>query len=235
MKFKFILLSLVILLVCSGCTVEYNLDIDDKLNLNESIAIKSYDFDEIEEIRDYNTFLPISIEADDYSVYEQKKDGVEYYNITKNDDNSEIKFDYSYNVDMFNENRFARSCYEYVTVMSNYDQEEKRNELLLSTSKKFLFFKNQEDLESVTIKIHTDREVYSNNADSVDGNTYIWNITKDNKNDAGISMVLSSDILEKEISFWEKNLLWILTFIFFCVVGIVYLYLKNKSEKADKI
>lgn len=235
MKLKYILICLFVLFICSGCSVNYDLDIDKSLNLNESITVVADTNSEIEKIQNYNEFLPISIEADSPTVFNSKVDDVEYYNIIKNSDNSEITFDYSYNVDNFNDNVFARSCYQYVTVMNSYDEEEQRDELLISTSKKFLCFDSQEGLDNVTVRIKTKREVYSSNADSVDGNTYIWNITKDDKDDASIQMVVSSEIDGGSLSFWEKNMLFLIVIGIFIVGGIVYIILKKHSDKVDEI
>lgn len=234
MKLKYILICLFVLFICSGCSVNYDLDIDKSLNLNESITVVADTNSEIEKIQNYNEFLPISIEADSPTVFNSKVDDVEYYDIVKEDDNSEITFDYSYNFDNFNDNVFARSCYQYVTVMNSYDEEEQRDELLISTSKKFLCFDSQEGLDNVTVRIKTKREVYSSNADSVDGNTYIWNITKDDKDDASIQMVVSSEI-EDSLSFWEKNMLFLIAIGIFIVGGIVYIILKKHSDKVDEI
>lgn len=235
MRFKFFLVLLFVLFVCSGCSVNYELDIDKSLNLNESITIHADTSGEIDKINSYNQFLPISINADDYSVFESKKDDVDYYNISKEDDASEIRFDYSYDVSKFNDNYFARSCYQFVTAMNSYDDEEQRDELLISTSKKFLCFDNQESLDSVTIKIHTTRDVYSNNADIVDGNNYIWNITRDDKDNASIQMVVSSTPIQKTLSFWERNLLFFIAIGVFLIGGLIYIILKKRSDKVDEI
>lgn len=235
MKFKYIILCFIFLFVCSGCSIEYNLDIDQSLNLNESITFEADNSDDVKKIQDYEKFLPISIYADDSSVFESKKDDVDYYDISKEEDFSKISFDYSYNIDKFNDNVFARSCYQYITVMNSYDKEEQRDELLLSTSKKFLCFDNQEALDSVTIKIHTKRDVYSNNADIVDGNNYIWNITRDDKDNASIQMVVSSTPIQKTLSFWERNLLFFIAVGVFLIGGLIYIILKKRSDKVDEI
>jgi len=233
MKVKVILLSVFVLLICSGCSVEYNLDIDKGLKLNESVTIETFNNEEKMKIKDYNSYLPIDINADDYSVYQEKKDGVEYYNFTK--DNNKIMFDYLYDVDKFNNNVFARTCYEYVTVMENYNKEEERNELILSTSKEFLCFKYYDSLENVVVKIKTTRDVYSNNADNVEGNTYIWNINKANKEDATINLVIDGNVTVEKLSFWERNLLFLISVGVFILGGVIYLVMKKRSEKVDKI
>lgn len=235
MKVKFFLLSLFILLICSGCTVEYNLNIDDKLNLNESITINGNSEEDINKIRDFNSYLPVDISIDDSSAFNSKKDDIEYYNVKKKKNDSVMNFDYSYDVDLFNNNVFVRSCYEYVTVMDSYNEEEKRDELLLSTSNKFLCFDQFDNLDSVVIKIKTKRDVYFNNADNVIGNTYIWNITEGNLDDATINMVLSSEIIGSKLSFWERNALFLISLGVVLLIVIVYKYLKKRSEKINEI
>lgn len=235
MKFRIFLLSLFVLLFCSGCNVEYNLNIDDKLNLNEVIEIEATTNDEMKKISDYNSLLPVDINIDDSFAFQNKNKNIEYYEISKKRNNSFINFKYSYDVDLFNDNVFARSCYQYVTVMNNHDNVDDRDELVLSTSKKFLCFDNFEDLDNVIIKIKTKREVFSNNADSVDGDTYIWNITEANKDDAAISMVMSSEIVANKLSFFEKNALFIIVLSVFIVGGIIYILMKKRSEKVNEI
>ena len=110
-----------------------------------------------------------------------------------------------------------------------------RDELLISTSKKFLCFNNYNNLDDVTVNITTKKEVYSNNADSVNGNTYTWYINKDTKDDASIQMVINSEVIDEGIPFWEENLLFIIVCIVLIFSGIVYLFIKRRSDKVNKI
>lgn len=235
MKFKNLFSILVVLLLCSGCSVTYDLNIDSKLNLTENTSIVADTNSEIKKISEYDQFLPISYYADESSIFTEKKDGVEYYNLVKAEDNTNINFDYVFDIDKFNNSVFARSCYNYVTVMKSYNNDEHRNELLISTSKEFLCFENYDNLDNVTIKIHTKRSVYSNNANSVDKNTYIWNITESNKKNASIQMVIDSEIIDEGIPFWEQNILFIIVAITMLISLIIYIFVKKRSDKVNKI
>ena len=234
MKVKYILCSILLIVFCSGCSVTYNLDIDKELDLNESIRISTNDSVDIERISKINSFYPISYDVDKIEVFEKKVEGIEYYDVTKNSDNTEITFNYKYNVDLYLNNVFARNCYEYVTAMDYFNKDKKRNELLISTSKKFLCFDENESLEEVTVKIHTKRKVYDNNADEVKGNTYIWHINKDNKDDRAIIMNISSTE-NNGLSFWERNLVFIIFLGVFIIGLLVYLFMRKRSMKVDKI
>ncbi len=235
MKFKNLFSILFVLLLCSGCSVTYDLNIDSKLNLAENISIDADTNSEIQKISDYDQFLPISYYADESSIFTKKKDGVEYYNLTKKEDNTNIKFDYVFDIDKFNNSAFARSCYNYITVMKSYNNDEHRNELLISTSKEFLCFENYDNLDNVTIKIHTNRTVYSNNANSVDKNTYTWDINESNKNNASIQMVIDSEIIDEGIPFWEQNILFIIVAVAMLISLIIYIFVKKRSDKVNKI
>ena len=234
MKIRYILCSILLIVFCSGCSVTYDLDIDKELNLNESININSNLEMDIKRIADFKDFYPINYEADNPLVFERRVDGVEYYDVTKNNDNNDITFNYKYNVDLYLNNVFARNCYEYVTAMDYFNKNEQRNELLISTSKKFLCFDTNESLEEVTVRIHTKRKVYDNNADEVKGKTYIWHINKNNKDDRAIIMKVSSSKSDR-LSFWERNMIFIVFIVVFIVGLIIYLIGKKRSGRINKI
>ena len=119
--------------------------------------------------------------------------------------------------------------------MKSYNNDEHRNELLISTSKEFLCFENYDNLDNVTIKIHTNRTVYSNNANSFDKNTYTWDINESNKNNASIQMVIDSEIIDEGIPFWEQNILFIIVAIAMLISLIIYIFVRKRSDKVNKI
>ena len=69
MKFKNLFSIFVVLLLCSGCSVTYDLNIDSKLNLTENTSIVADTNSEIQKISDYDQFLPISYYADESSIF----------------------------------------------------------------------------------------------------------------------------------------------------------------------
>ena len=235
MKYKYILLSLLCLLFCSGCSVEYNLDIDNKLNFNEVIIINSNDTSDVKRIEELKTFYPVSYDADKFEIFEKKTDGVEYYDVKKSDNNSKVEFVYNYDINSYNDNVFAKNCYEYVTLMNFYNDNTKRDELVLSTSSEFLCFDNNSTLDDVTVKIKTKRKVYDTNADKIDKNTYVWNINKDNKNEKPIVMSMESSLLDEDLPFWERNIFFIIVVGLIIVGLIVYFVISRRSKRVDKI
>ncbi len=230
MKFRnFLLLGVLFL---TGCSVDYKLNIDKGLNFNESVQLKASTVQEKERIIDYNQFLPIDYYADDYSVYEEKISGVEYYDSKKLDGDTVLQFKYPYDIEKFNNNILALNCYQYVTAMNS------NNTLILSTSKKFLCFDKFDELEDVTVTVTSRYKLIKTNADSSDNYTYVWKITKDNYKDR--SLYLELDATDRKETWWEKFqktgfYQYGIIIIIIMVVFIVFQFFKKKSERRDRI
>ena len=187
---KRILIMIMILLLTTGCTCEYNLIIDGNTYKEEIILIGETQ----EEISEFQNNWKIPIDKDEYNKIagfdgQYDTDGNVYkYNLSGN------KLDFNYN---FNRSQFANStavsnCYDKLTV-SNYN-----NTTIISTSSKNNCFNKYLELTNIKVKIKVDREVISNNADNISGNTYIWNITKENASDKSINLVLSNGANEED-------------------------------------
>lgn len=235
MKIRYFFLIVICLVLCSGCSVEYNLDIDSKLNLAEEISINSSDSNDISRIIALKDYYPISYSADKSEIFEKKTDGVSYYDVKKNSTNTKVNFKYDYDLKSYSDNVFVKNCYEYVTLMNYFNEEKNRNELILSTSNKFLCFDYQDTLDDVTVKIHTKRKVYNNNADEIKNNTYIWNINRDNRNDKAIIMSMESSLLDDGLSFWERNAFLLVLGCLLIIGLLVYYFMSKRSKRVDKI
>ncbi len=233
MRYFKVIICLFLILFLFGCSATYEIDIDKELNIDEKLELSSESYNS--QISNYESFLPVDINVDDIEAFKVKSDDIEYYDITKSEDNSNICFSYTFDVDKINNSMIARSCYEYVTVMNSYNKDNLREELLISTSKNFLCFDTYNNLDDVTVNITTKKEVYSNNADSVNGNTYTWYINRDTKDDASIQMVIDSEIIDEGIPFWEENLLSIIVCVILIFSGILYLFIRRHSNKVNKI
>lgn len=232
---KKFLLIIVIAFLCSGCSVDYNIDIDKQLDFIENINLKSTSDDDIQQIKEFNSFVPINVESDDPSVFEKKFDDIEYYNIKKSKENDRLSFDYVSNMDKFNSDMFVRSCYQYLTLMKKNDDKD----LLLSTSRKFLCFDNYDNLDDVTITITSKYMLKETNADVQEKHKYVWYINKDNYDDKYIYLLL--DLEHRDLTLKERilegefiNMFTIALFLF--VIGIViYFILKKKGDIKNKV
>lgn len=226
-KIKYILL----LFILSGCSVEYNINIDKNINLNENINILAQTEDEILRIEEYNGNLPIDVEIDDPSVIEKKDNDIEYYDINKVEKN--IYFNYSYDLDNFKKNVFTNSCYEYVTATKN------DNKLILATSKEFSCFEKYNQLEDVIVTITSKYKLTDTNADNIEKHKYIWYINEDNANNKRLYLSLDTSI--EELTFLKKLMRgdyftpFTISIMLLIIGSIIYLILKRKSNKVDAI
>ena len=171
MKLKF-LMALCFLLLLSGCKVQYEINIDEKFNLNESLYSVATGDKDIEEFSNFEYHVPLSREADDISVYIEKLEDVSYYDISVSNNYDNMKFEGRFNVEDFNNSNIASNCFKHIVSMRESDN------LLISTSKGFLCFDKYDTLEEVDVKLISRFKVIDTNADKVDGYTYIWNINK---------------------------------------------------------
>lgn len=233
------LLFLVIVLCCTGCHVDYNLNIDNKLNLSESIMLQADTSSDIEKIQGYDEYQPVDYKADEAAVFQKKFPNVEYYSISKGKDSSSINFKYKFDISQFNEGMFAKNCFKYVTVMKKKNGKGRYGALLLSTSDRLQCMDNYDNLDQVTINISSKFKLIECNADEVSHHKYTWYYDRGNYTDKHIYLLL--DTREKDLTFLEKflegeyiNTFTVILFIF-VIVGIVIFILRRKGIERNKV
>lgn len=234
MKYIKVIICLLFTFLLFGCSATYNLDIDKELKINEKLNLSLSSDTDYSKLSEFNSNLPVDINVDDVEAFNSKKNDIEYFDIKKSLDSNLISFNYDYlDYNNLDSDRIINTCYDYFSLINKNDNDDYK--LILSTNKKFNCFDLYDNLDDVTVNITTKKEVYSNNADSVNGNTYTWYINKDTKDDASIQMVINSEVIDEGIPFWEENLLFIIVCIVLIFSGIVYLFIKRRSDKVNKI
>ena len=174
-KIKYFIVIVCFLLLC-GCTSSYNLIIDDdsfreEININmENDIYRLYPFDE-----NNIEFKQYPIYQDNSKLYDTK--------VIDNGNNKDILLSYSYKPSEFKNSNALNLCFDKFV----YKYDEDFYEIDLYGEFKCLY--NNEDLD---IRIITDKKVISNNADIVNGNTYVWHINKDNKDQVSINIKISN-------------------------------------------
>lgn len=234
-KVKNLIFILVVVTSLSGCTATYNLDISSN-NFSESLNISSSSIN----ISTY--FAPAyynSISYDEYDVdVNQKIDGIIYYNSTF--DSSNVNFDYKFTNKDFSRSNIANTFYSFFVFKKyDYNDDGKEDYYLLSTSNEFLAFDLYNQLTEVTIKIKNNHEVISNNADEIDGNTYIWYLTPNNI--SSINMVYNPDVIIDNRTFFQKlkdgdyTNIFTISILLFILGLIIYFILKKKGDSRNKV
>lgn len=229
------LLFIFILLLLTGCKVEYKITLNNKLELEENIVLTPTTQEDKDQFNDFTLNIPIDKEIYDYELYAEKIDSIEYYDITKNKE--KISIGYKYNNKKYTEyinSRLINQAYEYISI-SKVDEKY----LVLSTSKEFLLFDAYDNLEEVKITINTKYKVLSHNADKVNNHDYTWIITKDNAYGKGIYLKLDQN--KEDLTFLEKLIkgkyldIFIIAIIILSIGFAIYILLKNKNKKINEI
>lgn len=231
---QFIVLIGIILLL-SGCTVDYDLNIDDDF-VNENLSFVENDNSKLDTIRTYGTFWMDDISyrnlINEYMKMDiaSTSDNKQFYDKQLISNNGVgMNLNSKFKLDNYSESKIAYNCYKYF----NVDSED--GIYTISTSKDFLCFNDDYPLlEQVNINITTKYKVLENNADSVNGNTYSWVINKRNADNSKIIIKFktkSDNVFANIINEDNKFLIIILGAI--GVIGLIivfYVYLKSKKN-----
>ena len=128
---------------------------------------------------------------------------------------------------------FISNCYPNFSIQSSDDK------ITLSSGTDFRCINGDDALQSdsVEINITTKLKVLDNNADVVNGNTYTWNIDKNNYQSKSLDMVLqkSFDLNEIVVQNEASYLTGIIAVVIIVVLLIIFIFVKFKQRKNNKI
>jgi hypothetical protein len=215
MNKKNILLAVLIILL-TGCSVNYNLVFKDDL-IEETITITPENTQEKQNAQQFEN-------RDYYAIIDannQKK-----YKKTIESDGNYI-FNYKYDFSNFKNSRFT-SCYDAYTLTND------SGIITLSTSKKFKCTTyDYNEVENITINISTEYKVVENNADEIDGNVYKWHINKNNKDNKPIKFSYNKNKKRKITlkEFLEQNkisIMIIASALSLFIIITISIYIKHK-------
>lgn len=232
-KTYIVLVGIVFLL--TGCTVDYNLNIDDSF-IKEDISFVERNTNTFDIIRPYGTFWMDNISYRELMNEYMKmdvaatNDNLHFYNKNLITDNGlGLHLKYNFAIDDYGLNKVVYNCYKYF----NVDNE--NGIYTISTSKAFLCFNEDNPLlEQVNVNIKTKYQVLENNANVVNGDTYSWIINKENADDSQIFIKFQTKNnrgLDNIISEDNQFLILILGVIgIVSIVVVTYIYLKGKKN-----
>lgn len=197
-KIKLLLLSLFIILSCSGCRAEYNINIT-KDNIEEVINVTDYQTatrTKQDILNHYNMWYPSYVnyltndEFVEIKDFRQKVEGIEYHNKTFSQVGEEYKYTYKYTypVDKYYDSYILASTYNETNIHKRIDS------LVLKTGKEN-FLCGYDYFEEVKINITIDPKVYKlnyTNAESQKNNTYTWTLDRNNCNNGEIILTLDT-------------------------------------------
>ena len=122
------------------------------------------------------------------------------------------------------------TCYKNFSILENENQDG----VILSTSNKNLCFDTYDILEEITVRLKTNHEVESHNADEVVDGEYIWKINKNNYNNKSIQINLLNKT-HKKFDFRLLILLGSAILVIVGIIGIIVMSVYVKSRKVNSI
>lgn len=205
------------LLLLTGCSINYDLEIDkDSLNetITGSVAKKEV---EINEKATGLSTIYVLINEDQKPVY--NKDYLYTKNLKENKDNIDYTFNYNYNMDDFVNSRVINSCFENNEII-NLD-----NYYTIKLSGDFYCLYSDE----IIINVKSNLKVISDNAKKVKNDTYTWVI---NKNSTDIEFTVDKNSPYSETNKRKgSGTFRIISFIVLIVLsGITYFLYKKKNN-----
>jgi len=247
-KIKLFILLTIIILTCTGCSVEYNINItedniEESINISDNITSTRTKEDILEE---YNTWYPTyvnyitegeTIEIEDFSY---KTEGVEYHQKKIENLNNGYKYTYNYTypIDKYYDAYTLARTYNEVTVQKRYDS------LVVKTSKAN-YLCDYDYFDEVKVNITVDPKVYKlnyTNTSDVIGNTYTWTLNRSNCNDSQILLTLDTISGIKndqdnnlDIKPWSEYTLYMFLGILVLIIIVVYFIFKKMKEKNEKM
>ena len=165
-----------VVLLLTGCTVDYNLNI--KANgIDEEIILNDTNI----HLQPYSAYYDV----DSFSETGTKFDDIDYYN--ESIDNNSVIFSYNFGWNDYYRSRAVRTCLNTHSI-----SEGDNNTLILNTSVGLSCFNQYPNMSKLNINITLDINYYemiSSNADSSSNNTYTWVVDANNYDTKYIQLV----------------------------------------------
>lgn len=212
---KRIIILLFGLVLLTGCTANYNLEIDNNLLKEEITGTVSKD-----ELNENNSEAPNTVSSLINEEQYPFANNTEVYDKKLDKDGNNINYKYSFNYDMtnFDKSSLINTCFENHEIVDLGDY----YSIKLSGEFYCLYTK------SINVNVISNLNVISNNAKKVKDNTYTWVINKDTTN--------IEFVVDKTKPFTKNNkkgssTFRIISFIILVVLsGVTYLLYKKKSN-----
>jgi len=214
---KKILLLAITCLLLTGCTINYNLEIEDNY-FKETITgnVLNKEIEQKENQTDINLFNYLINNEQTATINNNS-----FYDKTLNRNNNSIDYNYSftYNEDTINNSRILNECFESFTF------ETKDNQYQFSTLGDFYC----DYTDEIKINITTDYKVTNHNANKKNKNTYTWIINSENKDNIQLYMNINKNEKNNNLNI-SWNLLKTIGLIILLILSGICIYILKKKE-----
>lgn len=215
------LLIVILLIFLTGCSSEYTLKVNNNsFKENIDIVIPKSMIPTLTEDQNQNKFelddqITPFIEEKTAALKSQEK----FYKkkVLEDDEYYQIKMNYTFDENEFVQANSINSCFQYP------DLDFSENYYINLQGEFYCLYS-----ESVDIKIETNNKVYFNNADLVEGNTYIWHIDNSNVDYVDIRIEIGKGISISTVI----TIISIVSLIVFITLVVYKFYKKRKEENS---
>ncbi len=214
---KKIILFVLLTLIVSGCTANYEITLNGD-TVKEKLTIIETDKTIFDKELDTGFTIRESFESllddDEFSREEYKTKSL------SSEDQLGVEYTSSSAASIINSS-IVNTCY------SNPKVDKDGNIVTINTGSNFECYDLYDNLDTVRVVFRTNHKVISTNASSVEGDSYIWNITKDSNKEIQITY---------DESITKPNyILYIAIFILIVILGISIYFISKKVKNKNNI
>ena len=215
-KFKCFFI-IVLLFILTGCTATYEINIKSN-KIVEKMKVLETNVEYFDYIGNDGLTLKEQLKSfTSPSIYAE-----EQYKVNMIDESDKIGFNYSSsNFDSILDSSVIKYCYVNPSLRTN------DKIVTIDTGTNFKCFDYYDILESIKVVVKSDYKIISSNADEIDGNKYIWYITRDSDKRIKISYD-SSDIR-------INTYIYVIPFVLVFLVLLASLLAIKKFRKNNKV
>ena len=244
MKRKKLILAIFIVLCTTGCTVDYNLVIEDN-KIKETTTFHQESSDTDEKSYMYSQYLeeyPIYID-EEYLYYDPNKkvEGNTYYDKSITDDSNGYNATYKaeFKIKEYDRSRFFNDA--FANRSSGYDKNERCYYIIAD---KLKIFEQENNINHINVSINiVGYKVIESNQDSVNNNIYTWSFDKSDKERKNITIKFKKENSNIEIDPSDnktepnkvdsKYTMYIFYGILLLVIIIGYLIFRKMKQSND--
>jgi hypothetical protein len=207
-----------VLLLLTGCSANYNLTIDEK-GYAEKLTVNGVDTSELGKL-----MIPLDYEVDEYFGDGSSSDSV--YDVKVGEDSFSLSHRFNYSD--FLRSTLLNACYDQVDVKRN------GKNIYISTVGDFNCFDSY-DVDSVKVSITSKYKFVDSNCDSVNDNTYVWNIDRYN---ISKGIYIEFVVPEKKgfnINSKEGLYVFLIFTALILLLGVIMLSIKKMNDSDEKV
>ena len=216
---KKVLLLLITLILLTGCTATYNINIKDK-TIEDSIKV--YTDSKKVQNADKKTITEFSEKLGEWER------GYEYYKreIYTTDKITGYNYTYTFNYEEYDAMSQLRKCYKDFKITNE------NNNITLSTSNEFLCKTYYQEIDKIEINISSEYKITESNADRKENNIHTWNINKNNYKNKPIIIKINKNIesQKEEKNNKNNNIFQLLITILFFTLILILIIRKKKNK-----